>query len=64
VFSLDLPADNILGLPGPTSTPAVAAGYFVVLRPMSVGDHTVALAGAFTTGEQFDITFNVTVLPG
>ena len=40
-FSLHLPADNILGVPAGVYYPAVDSGYYVLLPPMSAGQHTV-----------------------
>jgi len=63
VFGLDLPADNLFGVPGPTTSATVIAGYFVVIRPMPVGTHTVTLADSFADGENFDVTLHITVVP-
>lgn len=67
-----LPNPNIFGLtPGATS-PAVADGYYILLAPLSAGDHTIHFSGkaVFTAAEDgFDLTFildinyNLRVLP-
>jgi hypothetical protein len=44
VFDLTLPDDNVwagYGLPGGTYGPAATAGYYLMLAPLSVGDHSV-----------------------
>lgn len=44
--------------------PAVADGYYVMLRPLSVGQHTVHFTGTFTDfGFTLDVTYNLTVVP-
>ena len=67
-----LPANNLLGLPAGTTSPAVSDGYFVMLAPLSKGQHTIHFAGAFVftqaqDGFDFsftlDITYHLTVSP-
>jgi hypothetical protein len=63
VFSYTLPANNIIGVPGPlTVHTAVADGFYLMLAPLSVGQHTVHFTGAapnFNFG--LDVTYNITV---
>ena len=65
-----LPGNNLLGLPTGTTSPAVSDGYFVMLAPLSSGQHTIHIAGAFVFTEEadgfdfsftLDITYHVTV---
>lgn len=63
-----LPADNVYGFPAGTTSLAVSAGYYVLLAPLSVGEHEVQI-GAAVTREEFELdfsyntTFHITVAP-
>lgn len=67
-----LPADNLLGAaPGATGD-AVSDGFWIMLKPLSVGEHDIRFEGAavFTTADDGfdltltqDITYAVTVVP-
>lgn len=65
-----LPENNLLGLAAGTTSPAVSDGYFVMLAPLSAGQHVIHFTGAFVfTAEEdgfdfsftLDITYRVTV---
>ena len=59
-----LPENNLLGLPESTTSPAVSDGYFVMLAPLSKGQHTIHFAGAFvfTQAEDgFDFSFSLDI---
>jgi hypothetical protein len=61
-FSLHLPADNILGVPAGVYFPAVDSGYYVLLPPLSAGQHTIHWAGSITFFPlSLDVTYNITV---
>jgi hypothetical protein len=61
-FSLHLPADNILGVPAGVYFPAVDSGYYVLLAPLSAGQHTIHWAGSLTFFSlSLDVTYNITV---
>ena len=61
-FSLHLPADNILGVPAGVYFPAVDSGYYVLLPPLSAGQHTIHWAGSITFfALSLDVTYNITV---
>jgi hypothetical protein len=61
-FSLHLPADNILGVPAGIYYPAVDSGYYVLLPPLSAGQHTIHWAGSITFFSlSLDVTYNITV---
>ena len=52
MFSLTVPEENVFdwwGFPAPAGTyyPSVADGYYVMLAPLSRGDHTVVIAWTF-----------------
>jgi hypothetical protein len=48
-FPLTLPANNLFGVP-PQTTPALAGGWFVMLRPLSVGWHKLVANDAGQAG--------------
>jgi hypothetical protein len=62
-----LPPDNIFGLPILNSIPdeCVADGYWALVPPLSVGEHTIRFAGVTTVPAYFslDVTYHVTVKP-
>ena len=61
-FSLRLPDDNILGVPAGVYFPAVDSGYYVLLPPLSAGQHTIHWAGSLTFFSlSLDVTYNITV---
>jgi hypothetical protein len=45
-FDFTVPANNILGVPGPTSGKSSADGYYLMLAPLSAGTHTIQIVGA------------------
>jgi len=47
-FAVVLPNQNLFGLPSGTYSPAVDDGYYVMLKPLSVGVHSVHFTGAFS----------------
>jgi hypothetical protein len=46
LFNITFPEGNILGIPGGSSE-AVADGYWVMLQPLPVGEHTIHFRGAY-----------------
>ena len=61
-FSVRLPDDNILGAPAGVYYPAVDSGYYVLLPPLSAGQHTIHWAGSITFFPlSLDVTYNITV---
>jgi len=66
VFDITLPADNLFGLDPGTYSPAIDDGFYVMLRPLGVGPHTVRFEGAsagcrligggFSVAVQYDLT--------
>jgi hypothetical protein len=62
VFSVTLPEDNIFGVTGSDRefSPAVDAGYYVAIAPLSVGLHTIHTYGKLR-GSIVDVTWEITV---
>jgi hypothetical protein len=62
VFHVTLPEDNIFGLTGTDRefSPAVDAGYYVAIAPLSVGLHTIHTYGKLR-GNVVDVTWQITV---
>ena len=63
-FSLDIPADNFFKIPADTYEPAVAAGYYLLLRPLRRGTHTITFGGEGTFDGKptsQDITYHLRV---
>jgi hypothetical protein len=60
-----LPEDNAFGLPAGTVSPSVDAGYYLLLAPLSVGEHMIHFRGTFD-GLEFtvDTTYKIKVVPG
>jgi hypothetical protein len=64
VGACTLPDDNIFGIPfDPVVHQCVADGYWVLLSPLSVGNHTIHFAGGFESGFSLDVTYHITVSP-
>ena len=70
VFNLTYPANNIYGVNSGIPTIAMSDGTWIMLKPLSPGEHDVRFTGVLvdftvTTPENFvtDITYNLTVLP-
>jgi hypothetical protein len=67
VFSVTLPEGNILGIPSGTYAPMVSDGYWLMLAPLSAGEHTIHVQGTITGGvfEGFasEVTYHLTVGP-
>jgi hypothetical protein len=69
LFEFTLPENNLfqffgLDAPGGTTSPAVDAGIYVLLTPLSGGQHTIHVGGTFDElGFSIDTTFEITVVP-
>jgi hypothetical protein len=71
VFAVALPENNVfdspctgagLGdVPAGIYSPAVDDGFYVLLSPLSVGNHTLHFHGESSAGNQ-DVTYNLTVV--
>jgi hypothetical protein len=63
IFTIVLPADNIFGLPaGTVARPCADAGYYALVPPLSVGEHTIRIQGTLGTFI-VDVTYHMTVVP-
>jgi len=63
-FSVFLPDNNIVGVPPGVYFPFVDSGYYVLLHPLSSGQHTIHFAGSLTSFKppfSLDVTYNITV---
>ncbi len=64
-FTFLYPADNIFGIPGgPGTGQSVSDGYWVLLAPLSAGEHTLSFSGCFDEaagGFCFEATYKLTV---
>ena len=59
-----LPADNVFGAPESTISDAVSAGYFLMLPPLNVGIHHIAVSATIEAfGLAVDAEFIITVEP-
>lgn len=65
-FILDDDLAALFGLPGGLKTPAVADGYWIMLAPLPVGEHTIEFHGVVdiseANGDPFDLSFAVDVI--
>jgi hypothetical protein len=61
-----LPTNNVFGdpvnFPAGATSPSVADGYYLLLQPMTPGDHSIHFNGG-TPRSQIDITYNITITP-
>jgi hypothetical protein len=61
LFEFTAPDNNVLGVP-PATGESVADGYYLLLDPLSAGQHTIRFGGTFPDfGFSLDITYNLTV---
>jgi hypothetical protein len=72
VFEVALPKENVFGAPCPPSpelvppgiySPAVADGFYVLLRPLRVGRHTLHFHAENPPNPSQDVTYTLTVVP-
>jgi hypothetical protein len=64
-FDVTLPAGNILGLPAGTYGPHVADGYWLMLTPLSVGQHTIVVHAVNPTFSiEYTMIYHITVAQG
>jgi hypothetical protein len=59
VFGLTLPADNILGV-NPGTGSSVSDGYWLMLKPLARGNHTIHFEGELVSGPAAGFAVNVT----
>lgn len=69
VFEVTLPDGNLFGLDPGTYSPAIDDGYYVMLKPLGVGQHRIHILGASSgcplLGGPFssEATYNVSIVP-
>ena len=68
LFSFTVPANNIVGIKGGTTTQGVSDGYWVFLQPLSAGNHNIHFSGGSTditstSGSNFstEVTYHLLV---
>jgi hypothetical protein len=59
-FELDFPADDIFGVGDVTLQPAAADGFYLTVRPLPPGSHTLHVRAVFGS-DAIDVTYNLTV---
>ena len=63
VFDYSFPVDNIGGQPAGVYYPTVGDGYYIMLKPLSPGTHTVRFTAAMPqSGFNLDVTYNLEVV--
>jgi hypothetical protein len=63
LFIFTVPPSNVLGVDAGTGQ-MISNGYYLMLAPLPVGDHTIHFGGRFPNlGFSLDITYNLTVAP-
>jgi hypothetical protein len=61
-FTFDVPEDNVLGVPGPDTGLSVSSGVYLMLAPLSAGEHTLHFGGTYPDFNfTLDITYHITV---
>ena len=73
VFDVTLPEDNVFdspcmgaglgNVPAGTYSPAVDDGFYVMLQPLSVGNHTLHIHAESPPSFSLDVTYNLTIVP-
>jgi len=67
LFTIWLPQDNVLDLEIPTgegvSSDTVSDGYWIMLAPLSAGEHTIHIHGEVDGVFVTDVTYYLTVVP-
>ena len=65
LFTYWAPADNVVPVPGgPLTSHSVADGFFVMLKPLSVGSHTLHFKGGISSvGFIIEATYHLHIVP-
>ena len=56
------PLDNIFGLAGPILNRAIDEGWYVMLKPLLVGEHVLHFTADDSFGFTLEVTYNITVV--
>ena len=59
-FDLTLPSDNIFGAPAGLYAPTAADGFYLIVRPLPPGEHTIHIRAEFGA-DAIDVTYLLTV---
>ena len=62
VFSVTVPAGNLLELDPGTYAPCVDDGYYLLVEPLSRGRHTIRFAAESNDGFSLDVTYHIEVV--
>ena len=63
LFTFTVPGDNILGVSSATGQ-SMANGAYLMIAPLSVGDHTIQFGGSFPDAQfTVNVTYHLTVAP-
>lgn len=64
-FTVNLPADNIFGVPAGAYPKSAIDGIFVMAQPLTPGEHTIHFGGTIVAAGNFtlDVTYHVNVVP-
>jgi hypothetical protein len=63
-FEFTLPPDNIFGITNPPDLgpyKAIADGYWVAFKPLTVGNHEISFSASHPDGLNIDVTYHTTV---
>jgi len=61
VYSFTVPANNFLGVTGPSAGRSAADGYYLLLAQPSPGSHTIHFEGADASGFSLSVTYHLAV---
>lgn len=62
IFDYSFPVNNMAGQPAGVYYPTVADGYYIMLKPLSPGSHTVHFTASTPSGFSLDVTYKLTVI--
>ncbi|MFI5381230.1 MAG: hypothetical protein ACHRHE_18185 [Tepidisphaerales bacterium] len=60
-YMVDMPDNNLFGIDPGTYGPTEDDGYYLMLAPLSPGEHTIHFIGALASGFALDVTYHITV---
>jgi hypothetical protein len=64
LFEWVVPEDSVFGYPTGATGLGVANGVYLLVKPLSLGNHTIRFGGTYTDfGVSFGITYNLSVVP-